>query len=122
MVYKPYGLGEGDPDHGESEQVKPLAEIRRQLAAGEFEFSRHAFRRAVERNIGEQEIREAGSRAEIIEDYPDDKYSPSALLLGFTAGGRALHLQVSFADAALTRIITLYELDPDEWTDFRKRR
>ena len=31
---------------------------------------------------------EAGVRAEVIEDYPDDKYSPSALLPGFTVAGR----------------------------------
>ncbi|MGH8554102.1 MAG: DUF4258 domain-containing protein, partial [Gammaproteobacteria bacterium] len=31
---------------------------------------RHAFKRAVERNISEQEIRTAGARAEIIEEYP----------------------------------------------------
>jgi hypothetical protein len=31
------------------------------------------------------EIEDAiGSRAEIIEDYPDDKYGPSCLILGFT--------------------------------------
>ena len=53
--------------------MKSLAEIQRQLNSGEFEFSRHAFRRAVERNISEQEIREAGVAAELIEDYPDDK-------------------------------------------------
>jgi hypothetical protein len=68
--------------------MKALEEIRRRLASGEFEFSRHAFRRAVERNISEQEIREAGMSAELLEDYPDDKYAPSALLLGFTAAGR----------------------------------
>ena len=102
--------------------MKTLSDIQKQLAAGEFEFSRHAFRRAVERNISEHEIREAGVEAELIEDYPGDKYSPSALLLGFTAAGRPLHLQVSFADAVLTRIITVYEPDPNEWTDFRKRR
>jgi hypothetical protein len=28
----------------------------------------------------------------LIEDYPDDKYSPSALLLGFALGGPALAL------------------------------
>ena len=39
-----------------------------------------------------REIREAGATAELIDDYPDDKYSPSALLLGFTAAGRLLHL------------------------------
>jgi hypothetical protein len=64
--------------------MKTLDDIRRRLATGEFEFSRHAFKRAVERNIGESEIRQAGSSAIMIEDYPDDKYSPSCLLLGFT--------------------------------------
>jgi len=38
--------------------MKSLEDIRRQLSSGEFEFSRHGFRRAVERNISEQEIRE----------------------------------------------------------------
>ncbi len=75
-------------------QLDENGDVRRQLATGKFEFSRHAFRRVVERNI--KEIREAGTDAEPIEDYPEDKYSPSALLLGFTAGGRPLHFQVSF--------------------------
>ena len=37
--------------------MKTRGGIRRQLASGEFEFSRHAFKRAVERNISELEIR-----------------------------------------------------------------
>ena len=102
--------------------MKSLEDIRQQLASGEFEFSRHGFRRAVERNISEQEIREAGASAELIEDYPDDKYAPSALLLGCSAAGRALHFQVSFADSELTKIITIYEPDPSEWIAHRKRR
>jgi hypothetical protein len=52
--------------------VKTLEDIRRQLSVGQFEFTRHAFRRAVERNISDQEIRVAGAQARIIEDYPDD--------------------------------------------------
>ncbi|MBI5638705.1 MAG: DUF4258 domain-containing protein [Nitrospinae bacterium] len=67
--------------------MKDIGQIRWQIQAGQFEFSRHAFLRAVERNISEQEIRFAGAMAEIIEEYPDDKYSPSALLLGFTEKG-----------------------------------
>ena len=102
--------------------MKTLAEIQRQLAAGEFEFSRHAFRRVIERNINEREIQEAGVLAEIIEDYPDDKYSPSALLLGFTVAGRPLHLQVSFGASDQTKIITIYEPDAKEWIENRKRR
>lgn len=102
--------------------MKSVSDIQQALRNGQFEFSRHAFRRAVERNISETEIRQAGAGAELIEDYPDDKYSPSALLLGFTATGRPLHFQVSFDDTPLVKIITIYEPDPSEWIDNRRRR
>lgn len=102
--------------------MKTLAEIRTQLAAGQFELSRHAFRRAIERNISEEEIRQAGRQARMIEDYADDKYTPSCLLFGLTIAGRPLHLQVSRADAELIRIITLYEPDPAEWYNDVERR
>ncbi|MFM9970128.1 MAG: DUF4258 domain-containing protein [Burkholderiales bacterium] len=102
--------------------MKTLAQIRQQLTNGQFDFSQHAFQRAVERNISEVEIRAAGVQAQIIEEYPEDKYSPSILILGFTTAGRALHLQVSLADADFTKIITLYEPDPEEWENNRNRR
>ena len=54
-----------------------------ELTAGQFDFSRHAFRRVVERNISEQEIREAGATAEVIENYPQGKYSPQRIAAGF---------------------------------------
>lgn len=50
--------------------MKTIEGIRRQLSLGEFDFSRHAFKRVVERNISEFEIRQAGEGAKIIEDYP----------------------------------------------------
>ena len=102
--------------------MKTLEEIRSRLAAGEFEFSRHALRRAVERNIGEQEIKEAGMGARVIEEYPHDKYSPSCLLLGFTRTGRPLHIQVSLADTGFVRIVTLYEPRATEWANHSRRR
>lgn len=101
--------------------MKTLEELRRQFSHGRFEFTRHAFKRVVERNISEEEIRQAGMSAEVIEDYPDDKYSPSCLLLGY-AEERPLHLQVSLADGEKVRIITLYEPDEAQWIDHRKRR
>ena len=85
-------------------------------------FSRHAFKRAIERNISTGEIQEAGVHARIIEDYPDDKYAPSGLLLGFSAAGRPLHLQISHVDSDLLKIITIYEPDPAEWYDYSRRR
>jgi len=102
--------------------MKTLEEVRNQLSAGEFEFSRHALKRVVERNISDQEIRQAGIQANVIEEYPDDKYSPSCLLLGFTQTGRPLHIQVSLAETELVKIITLYEPDPSEWINHSQRR
>ncbi len=92
------------------------------LRSGNYDLSRHAFIRIGERNISGLEIREAGTDARMIEDYPDDKYAPSCLLLGFTRSARPLHLQVSLADTPMLRIITIYEPNPDEWTDHSVRR
>lgn len=102
--------------------MKSLLDIQRQLQAGDFEFTRHAFKRAVERNISEQEIREIGKNVEVVEDYPEDKYSPSCLLLGVTQGKRSLHIQVSRIESETTKIITLYEPNKDEWIDYKSRR
>jgi hypothetical protein len=101
---------------------KSLEQVRTQLALGEFDFSRHALRRVVERNISEPEIRQAGPEALAIETYPDDKYSPSLLLLGFTEERIPLHIQVSLADTPLVRIVTIYEPDPNEWIDYSIQR
>jgi len=57
---------------------------------------------------------------EIIEKYPDDKYSPSCLIYGKTRGERDLHVQVSLPP--LVVIITAYEPDESEWIDYRFRR
>mgnify|MGYP001572012094 CR=1 FL=1 len=103
--------------------MKSSADIVQALSNGMFEFSRHAFKRAVERDISDHEIRQAGGAACVIEEYPDDKYAPSLLLLGFTAAGRSLHIQVSCVESKLVKIITLYEPDESEWTDnYLKRK
>ena len=99
-----------------------LETIRAAFVVGRFDFTEHSAERAVERNISEQEIQEAGSRAVTIEEYPDDKYGPTRLLLGFTGVGRPLHIQVADSSSSLVRIITLYEPDPAEWEGYEKRR
>lgn len=69
------------------------------------------------------ELEEAiASRSEVIEDYPDGKYGPSCLILGFTKAGRPLHVQCSYPIRPLVKIITLYEPDPELWIDFRVRK
>lgn len=102
--------------------MKTLGDVQRQFSTGEFEFTRHALKRVVERNISNEEIRQAGAQAKIIENYPDDKYSASCLVLGFAQNGRPLHAQVSLADTDSLIIITVYEPDPNEWINYSQRR
>jgi len=99
-----------------------LDEIRQRLADGQYMLSDHALMRLVERNIREEVIRQVGAGAEIIEDYPNDKYAPSCLLLGFASDGSTLHLQVSREESPVVKIITLYIPDPDLWLNHRIRK
>jgi Domain of unknown function (DUF4258) len=99
-----------------------IEEIRQRMIQGQFEFSLHATNQSIARKIPVSEIREMILTAEIIEAYPDDKYGPSLLLLGFTKAGRPLHLHLSTPARPLLKIITLYPPNPALWIDFRFRR
>ena len=96
--------------------------LQEKFAKELFEFSKHALDRTILRGISVEEIREAIQQAELLEDYPKDKYGPSCLVLGFTKAGRALHLQCSYPARPLVKIITIYEPDPQEWSEFRRRK
>ena len=74
----------------------------------------------IKRNVTRQEVEGAILVGEIIEEYPDDKYSPSCLIYGKTKVGRDLHIQVSYPPSVV--IVTVYEPDPGEWVDCRTRR
>jgi hypothetical protein len=99
-----------------------IEQIRAKIAAGQFEFSKHAVDQTIIRHVTVQEVCEAVANGEIIEDYPEDKYGPSGLILGFTEAGRPLHIQCSYPSRPLVKIITLYEPDPSLWIDLRVRR
>ena len=99
-----------------------LGQLRQCLGRGQYRLTDHALRRVVERNISAEMIQQAAAAAEIIEDYPHDKYGPSCLRLGFTAEGTPLHIQTSRRAADRIRIITLYVPDPERWRDPRTPR
>ena len=73
-----------------------------------------------EQHATDSEISEAvsGDDAEIIEDYPDDKYSPSCLIYGVTATSRILHVQSNHQAV----IVTVYEPDSSSWDDLKRTR
>jgi hypothetical protein len=99
-----------------------LDEIRTKIRNGQFEFSQHATDQTIIRHIRVQEVREAIEESEVIEDYPNDKYGPSCLILGFTKSKRPLHIQCSYPSRPLVKIITLYEPAPLRWIHFKTRR
>lgn len=100
-----------------------LEEIRNKILNRQYEFSKHAVDQSVVRDIHPTEIEEAiSSRSEVIENYPDDKYGPTCLILGFTNAGRPLHFQVSYPDRPIIKIVTLYEPDSELWIGFRVRK
>lgn len=99
-----------------------IEEIREKIAQNQFEFSQHAVAQSIVRRISVQELREAIANSEVIEDYPEDKYGPSCLILGFTLAGRPLHIQCSYPSRPLIKVITLYEPNLQLWIDFKIRR
>lgn len=103
--------------------VASIEGIRRKFAEEKFEFSKHAVDQSIIRRILVQEVREAIANGWIIEDYSDNKYGPSCLILGFTQTQRLLHIQCSYPSRPVIKIITLYEPNADKWnSDFTQRR
>jgi len=100
-----------------------IHKIRAKLKRRQYEFSKHAVDQSIIRDISVAEVEDSiVNRSEVIEDYPDDKYGSSCLILGYTRTGRPLHIQCSYPSRTLVKIITLYEPDPNLWIDFRFRR
>ncbi|GFE70601.1 DUF4258 domain-containing protein [Chroococcus sp. FPU101] len=95
-----------------------IDDLRNKILQNQFEFSQHALNQSILRHISVTEIREAIASGEIIEDYPNDKYGASCLILGFTIKGRPIHLQCSYPSRPLIKIITVYEPDLNLWVNF----
>jgi len=99
-----------------------LDEICTKIRNGQFELSEHAVVQSSIRHISLSEVREVIEDSEIVENYPNDKYGPSCLILGFTRSKRPLHIQCSYPSRPLIKIITLYEPDPFRWINFKTRK
>jgi len=94
--------------------------IQAAFDAQDYIFSAHASDRAAQRAIRSLEIEQAIAQGEVIEDYPDDKYGPSCLMMGYSDAKRPLHIQVSYPPKV--KIITVYEPSPHEWESDLKTR
>lgn len=99
-----------------------IGEIQQKIKNEQFEFSKHAVDQSIIRRISVQEVREAVAAADLIEDYPEDKYGSSCLLFGKTKTGRPLRIQCSYPMRPIIKIIMLYEPDSAHWINFKTRR
>lgn len=83
----------------------------------------HVEKRMLERDVTMEELRRVLTDEEVIQRYPDDEPYPSYLMLGF-AGRRPLHVVAADAEELdTTFVVTVYEPDPEEWTDdFKTKR
>ena len=99
-----------------------VQKIKEAFRKDRYEYSLHAVDQSILRHITRKEILEMVENGQIIEDYPEDKFGPSCLIYGKTNLERPLHIQCSYPVRSKIKIITVYEPDPEEWIDFRKRR
>jgi hypothetical protein len=105
------------------EALEILAGIRRKVTEGRYEYAKHAVDQTILRGIGAEEVTEALlSHLELLEDYPEDYYGPSCLVLGFTAKNRPIHVVCSYPSRELIKLITVYEPEESQWLDCRTRR
>ncbi len=102
----------------DADKVKELA-TKDKLA-----FKKHTVLRMSQRNISADAVKQTLQRCEIIEDYPEDRPLPSALVLGYTENNRVLHTVIALDEGEeMLWIITVYEPTLLEWEEgFKKRR
>ncbi len=100
-----------------------IEKIIEKIKSKQYEYSRHAMDQSIIRDIDVAEMEHAIlENAVIIEDYPNDKYGPSCLVLGYTKSGRPLHIQCTYQESYFMKIITLYQPDPERWVDDKIRK
>lgn len=100
----------------EIEIIKNLCLLRK------LQFTDHALKSAVERNINiENDIIPALSSGEIIEEYSDDYPYKSYLILGKNNEDKCLHIVCAIGEDILW-IITEYYPNETEWEDDFKTR
>lgn len=99
---------------------KILIKIKKAFEKGNYRYTKHAIEQSINRNISEDEVKEAIASGEIIEEYPENKYSQSCLIYGKTVKGRPLHVQCSLPPKI--NIVTVYEPEPKQWVDYKIRK
>ena len=97
--------------------IDPVRFISRCLRERKLYWTYHVNMRSIARAIPRSQILDAAGNIDLVEQYPDDKYFPSYLMLAKAKAKRdAIH--ILFAVDVLgdnVRVVTAYRPDLDEW-------
>jgi Domain of unknown function (DUF4258) len=95
--------------------------VRAQASIENIRVTQHAQEEMAEEGILLDDVLEAITAGEILENYPDHKRGPCCLVNGITSSARALHIICTSGGQRLI-IITAYEPMPPKWITSRQRR
>lgn len=98
----------------------PIPSIQTAKHQNSLWYSAHCLTRLIERSItiDEVEIALNSQGIEVLENYPDDKRSPSCLLLGWKSQNDALHVIVAYT---VNEVVSVYEPKLPNWQTPRQR-
>jgi Domain of unknown function (DUF4258) len=97
---------------GESSEVIGL--IRKHAAGSQFRVSQHAQQEMAEESISLDDLLNAISNGEILEEYPNHRRGACCLLYGKDASRRDIHVVCTMGRPLLI-IITVYLPKPPKW-------
>ena len=99
-----------------------LDKMRAQARATNIRVTQHAQQEMTEEQVSLDEVQEAVSRGNILENYPQHRRGACCLVCGITRSGRALHV-VCTTTLPFLIIITVYEPTLPKWvTPLRMRQ
>lgn len=101
--------------------VLNIETLRTLCSNGLIKWSRHALKRLRERHISTRDFKQCIMVGDIIKQYPDDRPTPSCLILGWITEEVALHVVVGY-DSDYIYAITAYYPDKDKWESDMKTR
>ena len=97
-----------------------IEDIKKHILLDSYIITFHAHGRMDERGISTEDLVNLILDGRVIEDYPDSKPCPSALIAGI-AGWRCCHAVVALCENHL-RIVTVYWPEDGEWTNNMTKR
>ncbi len=95
--------------------------IKQMVKDGKIRWTNHVIVRLFQRNITQEDIKEALLNGEIIEEYEKDYPYPSCLVYGINLNNEIIHIVCGINNIELW-IITAYYPDNIKWEDDLKTR